>query len=204
MSKKLSILVCSLASRADKLQRLMNALQPQINDDIEIVIKTDSGEIQIGKKRNLLLAEAKGNYVSFVDDDDLVSNDYVKKIIDAISSKPDCCGLQGIITFQGQTPKMFIHSLKYKEWFEQNNIYYRCPNHLNPIKRELALQVKFPETSFGEDRDFSTRLLPLLKEERFIPGVIYHYLYEKEGPPKKSASRINIQQYRPRSRGWGF
>ena len=183
MNKKLSILICSLASRADKLQRLMNVLQPQINDSVELLVKTDNGEMPIGKKRNLLLEEASGAYIAFVDDDDLVSEDYVKKILEALESNPDCCGIQGIITFQGQGPRMFIHSLKYKEWFEQNNIYYRCPNHLNPVKREIALQVKFPETNFGEDKDYSTRLFPFLKEERFISGVVYHYLYEKGGPP---------------------
>jgi len=189
MNKKLSILICSLASRADKLQRLMNVLQPQINDSVELLVKTDNGEMPIGKKRNLLLEEASGAYIAFVDDDDLVSEDYVKKILEALESNPDCCGIQGIITFQGQGPRMFIHSLKYKEWFEQNNIYYRCPNHLNPVKREIALQVKFPETNFGEDKDYSTRLFPLLKEERFISGVVYHYLYEKGGPPSNRPQR---------------
>lgn len=189
MDKKLSILICSLASRADKLQRLMNVLQPQINESVELLVKTDNGEIPIGKKRNLLLEEASGTYIAFVDDDDLVSEDYVKKILEAIESNPDCCGIQGIITFQGQGPRMFIHSLKYKEWFEQNNIYYRCPNHLNPVKRELALQVRFPETNFGEDKDYSTRLFPLLKEERFISGVVYHYLYEKGGPPNPRSNK---------------
>lgn len=192
MSKKFSILICSLASRADKLQRLMNALQPQINESVELLIKTDNGEMPIGKKRNLLLEEATGDYIAFVDDDDLVSDDYVKKILEATESKPDCCGIQGIITFQGQNPKMFIHSLRYKEWFEQNNIYYRCPNHLNPVKREIALQVRFPETNFGEDKDYSVRLLPFLKEEYFISGVVYHYLYEKGGPPQgNSKNRVS-------------
>lgn len=196
MSKKLSILICSMSSRVDKLNKLMNVLSPQVNDDVEILIKTDDGEIQIGKKRNLLLEEASGDYVCFVDDDDLVSTDYVSKILEATKNNPDCCGLQGIITFQGQCPRMFIHSLQYKEWFEKNNIYYRCPNHLNPIKREIALKVKFPESNFGEDKDFSVRVLPLLKTESFISGVIYHYLYEKGGPPGGAPKRAPIKPAR--------
>lgn len=211
MSKKLSILICSMSSRSEKLKRLMAVLQPQITNDIEILVKTDEGQIAIGAKRNLLLQEASGDYVAFVDDDDLVSNDYVEKIIEAIKSNPDCCGISGIITFQGSGPRMFIHSLKYKEWFEKNEIYYRCPNHLNPIKRSLALQVKFPESNFGEDKDFSTRLLPLLNSEAFIPGVLYHYLYEKGGPPANSTApkqirlngRIVTNPIHPRQRGWG-
>lgn len=190
MSKKFSILICSLSSREDKLYRLMRVLEPQKNDDVEILIKKDNGEISIGKKRNILLEEATGDYVAFIDDDDLVAEDYVKKITEAIKSNPDCCGIQGIITFQGQDPRIFIHSLRHKEWFEQNNIYYRCPNHLNPVKRELALQVRFPEINFGEDKDYSTRLFPLLKEEVFINGVVYNYLYEKSGPPNKKSKKV--------------
>jgi hypothetical protein len=54
-------------------------------------------------------------------------------------------------------------------------VYYRCPNHLNPIKREIALQVMFPELSRGEDRDFSMRVKRLLKKEEYIDGIIYFY-----------------------------
>lgn len=185
MSKKLSILICTLESRKTMLQRLMDVLNPQVSDAVEILTSSDNGEMPIGKKRNNLLESANGEYVAFVDDDDLVSKDYVNKILMATRTSPDCCGLQGIITFQGQSPRMFIHSLQYKEWFEKNNVYYRCPNHLNAVRKEIAMQVKFPESNHGEDRDFSTRLLPLLKREEFINGVIYHYLYEKGGPPGK-------------------
>ena len=183
MTKILSILICSLHSRADKLQRLMRVLTPQITDQVEVLVQSDNGEMKIGAKRNELVQKAQGEYVSFVDDDDLVSEDYVKKIIEATKEKPDCCGIQGIITFQGVNPRMFIHSLAYKTWFEKNEIYYRCPNHLNPVKKSLAIQVKFPEENFGEDKSYSERLLPLLASEKFIPGVIYRYLYEKGPAP---------------------
>ena len=72
--------------------------------------------------------------------------------------------------------RKFIHSIKYKTWFEENYIYYRCPNHLNPVKRELALKVRFLPQDSGEDCDYSKRLLPLLKTETYIEGIIYNYL----------------------------
>jgi glycosyltransferase involved in cell wall biosynthesis len=164
MNKTLSILICSLHSRTDKLNRLMDVLNKQTNDKVEILVKSDNGEMPIGRKRNLLLDEAQGKYVAFVDDDDLVSLDYVSKILEATQTDPDCCGLQGIITFQGQSPRMFIHSLQYKEWFEKNNIYYRCPNHLNAIKRELSLATKFPESNFGEDQRFLNKNIAFVEE----------------------------------------
>jgi len=185
MSKKLSILICSLYSRAEKLNRLLAKLNPQLNAEVEVLVKSDHGEMIIGQKRNKLLSEATGEYIAFIDDDDLVSDDYVAKILSAIQTSPDCVGMQGVITFQGQCPRIFIHSTKYDSWFEQNDVYYRPPNHLNPVKRELALQVGFPELNHGEDRDYSMRLKSLLKSEKFITGVIYHYLYEKGGPPNQ-------------------
>jgi len=192
MSKKFSVLICTLEDRKHLLDRLMKVLQPQLTDDVEILVKSDNAEMPIGRKRNMLLDEANGQYVAFVDDDDLVSTDYIRKVLAGIVGAPDCCGLQGIITFQGKSPRTFIHSLKYKEWFEKNHVYYRCPNHLNPVKKELAMQVKFPESNFGEDKDYSTRLFPLLKNEYYIPGVIYHYLYEK-GPAPSDSNRIRTQ-----------
>ena len=125
----------------------------------------------------MLLEESQGEYVAFVDDDDLVSNDYVGFILRAIDREPDVVGLHGIITTNGKNAKPFIHSIKYKTWFENNGIYYRYPNHLNPVKRVLALQVKFPDKSHGEDRDYSDRLFPLLKTEVMIEDPIYFYLY---------------------------
>lgn len=172
---KLSILICSLKERRETLQKLLDILRPQTNKYVEILVKTDDGEITIGAKRNLLLEKACGDYVCFVDDDDLVSLTYVQKILKAIQTKPDCCSLTGLMTNRkGQFP--FVHSLLYKKWYKQAGIYYRCPNHLNVIKRELALQVMFKDIQVGEDKDFSTRLLPLLKKEKLIEGILYYYL----------------------------
>ena len=158
-------------------------MKPQLTDEIEILVESDSGQMPTGTKRNRLLRRAIGEYVAFIDDDDLVSTDYAAKILKAIESNPDCCSLQGEISMtqrkrRGPTnriTKIFIHSIKYDHWFEKNKIYYRCPNHLNAIKRELALQIKFPDKDTGEDRDFSTRIFPLLKTEEHIDGTIYFY-----------------------------
>ena len=176
--QKLSILICTTPKRERLLTRLLNTLAPQITEDTEIVIESDSGEMTIGHKRNILLDKAIHDYVCFVDDDDLVSTDYVTKIVNAIQSKPDCCSLLGVFTTNGVNPIEFHHSLQYTHWSNDRIPYERNPNHLNAIKRELALQVKFnDDMSIGEDKDFSTRILPLLKTEVKIEGVIYHYLW---------------------------
>jgi len=194
--KRLSILICSLTKRASLLRRLKVCLSSQITNAVEVISHVDGGKLSIGQKRNNLLSEAVGDYVAFIDDDDLVSNDYISKILTAIESKPDCCSLRGEITHtmrievmqRGAKGRMyrkrnlqrqkhiFIHSLKYDHWFEKEGYYFRCPNHLNAIKRTIAKKVGFPHKDSGEDRNFSLRVYPLLKTEVEIKGVIYYYL----------------------------
>lgn len=186
---RFSILICSLFKRKGSLQRLLTIIDQQIKDrdDVECLTNTDDGLKPVGTKRNELLESATGDYIAFVDDDDIVSDDYVNKIVEAISVNPDVVGIEGIITENGQNPRKFIHSLQYKEWFEKDGIYYRNPNHLSPVRRDLALQARFPRDKyFGEDKDYSLRLLKYLKTEVYIPGPIYYYLYsEKTSETKK-------------------
>ncbi len=174
-SKRLSILVCSIQSRKKRLARLMSVLDSQMKRDVEVLVETDSGQMLIGAKRNKLLSRAQGDYVAFIDDDDLVSSDYVEKVLRAVMTSPDCCSLTGEITHHHEK-NTFIHSIEHNHWYEENGVYFRCPNHLNAIKRELALQIGFPEKDHGEDRDFSERIFPLLKTEVEINGIIYYYL----------------------------
>lgn len=182
---KLSILICTLPKRIEMYNELIACLTKQIDllpiDLINpIEIASCSNEfISIGEKRNLLLNEANGDYICFIDDDDMVSDDYILKILNALKSEPDCCSLNGIITFDSEKPKEFKHSIQYDAYSEDENYYYRFPNHLNAIKASICKQVKFPEINHGEDTSFATQIknLDLLKKESTIEGIIYYYKY---------------------------
>jgi glycosyltransferase involved in cell wall biosynthesis len=178
MNKILSILTCTLHKRNYSFKKLCDALEEQIKflPQVELLANLDSGKKTIGQKRNELLCAAKGEYVAFVDDDDFISTDYISSILTAINYKnPDCCGIEGKIFLHKKLNKKFVHSIKYQNWSEENNIYYRCPNHLNPIKKKLALAVGFKNLNSGEDHDFSERIKPLLKTEVYINKCLYFY-----------------------------
>jgi len=178
--KRLSILVCSLESRADKLDRLMGALTPQLTTEVEVLTHVDSGEASIGKKRNELMEAALGDYVAYVDDDDMVSEDYVEKILTALDSDPDCASLTGIIYFANGRSAIFDHSIEHEEWKTgPDGIYYRTPNHLNAIRRSIASKVVFEDLNFGEDKRFSDKVKPFLRTEVRISGEIYYYYPSK-------------------------
>ena len=182
---KLSILTCTINGREDKLKKLEEVLRPQLITDnsVEWIIKKElpnkQGGPTIGANRNALLEDARGEYVCFVDDDDFVSEDYVELILKAIESSPDVVGIKGHYFSGNNPPEVFIHSIQYKEWFTKDKIHYRCPNHLNPVKRELAIKAGFTEKNFGEDHDYSYKLRDILKEinakEAMIDNVIYKY-----------------------------
>jgi glycosyltransferase involved in cell wall biosynthesis len=148
-----------------------------LTEGVEILSQVDNGEMAIGAKRNRLLHRVKGDYICFVDDDDEVPDNYISLILNAIADGyPDVCGLKGLLIRSHQRQaRTFIHSIKYDHWFEEDGIYYRCPNHLNPVKRKLALQVGFPEKDFGEDQDYSMKLFPLLQTEYMIDETLYYY-----------------------------
>ena len=175
MSKRLSILTATMHERNGIFRNIAKVLKAQSTPEVEMLAICDNGELSVGAKRNQLLEAAKGDYVCFVDDDDMISPFYTFGILSAIKDNPDCVGIEGIITSNGVGPKKFVHSVQYVDWFEKDDVYYRCPNHLNPIKREIALDTKFPEIYCGEDRDFSYRLAGKLKTEVYIKGPIYFY-----------------------------
>lgn len=183
--KLLSILICSLHERAAMLSALLANLELQDCPEIEILIDVDNGETTIGAKRNRLLDRAQGEYVCFIDDDDHVPPDYVSAILKALATRPDCVGFRLMFYQNGLHRGDAIHSLRFERYDQHRGrnrmwTYDRTPNHLNPIKREIVQQVRFPEINRSEDTDFATRIRPLLKTEVFVDQVLYHYLYRSK------------------------
>jgi hypothetical protein len=188
MQIKLSILIATMPSRKVCFDFLIKELSDQITKPIPNtdffetkpveIIADSSMEYNVGVKRNKLLAIANGEYIVFVDDDDKVSANYVSLILEAIKSNSDCIGISGIITTNGRDQRQWHISKEYGRWFTgTDGTYYRTPNHISPVRRELALQAGFPEIAFGEDAEYSRRLLPLLKTETIITEPLYHYDY---------------------------
>lgn len=182
-NKKLSVLILSMNRRKKYLDRLLSVLNPQLNDDVEVLTNIDNGEKSIGTKRNELLKQSQGDYVCFIDDDDIISNDYIEKILSALKSGPDCVGIHLLHKEDGVLRGLTYHSLKYDTWWDEPNQtnltlknYYRNPNHLNPVKRDYAIQIGFPEINNGEDKWYSQNILKFLKTEEYIETPIYEYL----------------------------
>jgi len=194
----LSIGIPTIPERAVDLRRLMIVLQQQMDYRIEPII--EYGDATTGEKRNRILDRANGQYVAFVDDDDLVPADYVKRIVRAVIDNPgvDCIGFKGEMTTDGIDPWTFIHALddkRGKEWTRdyEKRTYYRPPNHLNPVRIDLARRAGFPNKARGEDYDYSQALFPLLRTTVFLDGdPMYYYLFNPARKPLEREIRAPL------------
>lgn len=182
---RLSILIATIDKRQEQFANLYRKLLDQIQKHhlehlVEVCFFKDNQTINVGSKRNQLLAAAKGEYVCFLDDDDDVDPEYVKLIYEALKTNPDCVSCTGIIYKPDTEPQKFVHSLKYHRAFEENGVAYSPVYHLNPIKRALAIQAKFPEQNYNEDTTWARRIydLKLLKTEVEINQPYYHYYHD--------------------------
>lgn len=189
---KLSILIPTLEERIESFQAIHNELATQagkrLGKEVEILYNIDNREKTIGQKRNELIADAKGDYIVFVDDDDRVPEYYIDEILKAVKSNPDCVGIKGLIIwdFKPESAEVFEHRLgsQYMSLSNGNgrNVYYRYPNHLNPMKRELVKDIKFKEMNFQEDYEWATEIKDgkILKTTVNINKDMYYYLYDSK------------------------
>ena len=193
--KELSILILTLPTRIDSYARLIKSLNLQVIQNnlinrVQILTLCDTKEISVGEKRNILLNKSCGKYVCFIDDDDLIAPDYLIKIINAISSNAD------VITFCGdyventiRTP--FSISMVHKGNYNHTNIFYRLPNHLCPVKRQIALSCQFTDKNFGEDSDYADKINIHLKNEYHIQDKLYFYMYDANTSQTKPNNTLN-------------
>lgn len=179
----MSVLICTIPSRKNMFYNLMNDINKlkQTSSLAIEVLYDDRLNITVGEKRNALLGKTSGRYCAFVDDDDKITDDYFK-VIEESELKYDCIVLNGMMYIDGVKHAPFYHSLKYDKWIDNIGVaYYRNPNHLNPMRTDIAKQVGFPGMNVYEDRDFSKRLLDsgLLKTEYTHDKTQYLYMYDR-------------------------
>ena len=182
MEYNLSILIPTLESRKLQLHGLLEHLYEQKDDSIQLLPFLDDGTMTIGFKRNWLLDACSGEYMAFIDDDDHVSDDYIKTLLEGIKTGVDAISLRGQIRIDGGEPEIFEHSIKYDRWITTENKikYERYTNHLNCIKSSIGKQMTFLENNFGEDHDYSNQLKAsgLIKTEYYTDKILYFYDYK--------------------------
>lgn len=169
---------------------LLSVLAPQRNKDVEIIIIDDGSEScyfneldgvntirkengGVSSARNRGLDEAKGDYIVFIDSDDLVTPDYIEQIFKAIEGNPDTV----YISWRSIDRRLgkIIESEK-----DEFNPWNRCVWN-RVFKKEWLNGLRFnEEMQVAEDDDFLKRL-PETNKKTYISKQIYLYRSGREG-----------------------
>lgn len=176
-----SILISGIPERFHTVQPLLySLLETQAvgrMSDIELLYLLDNRRRSVGAKRNALLDAACGEFISFIDDDDMVAADYVKRIHDAILQARRTDVVPDVICF-GQRASLQPHGITHEctyslaHWrnrpadnrrqlaaapgpdgqpLPHTLLWSGPPAHTMCWRRALIGTTRFPEKQFGED-----------------------------------------------------
>ena len=185
---KLSIIIPCYNSEP-YINELLEGLYPQLTEETEVIIVDDGSDkpykapygLKVIRKenggvssaRNVGLSKAKGSYIAFVDSDDILSKEYVSRVLEAIQSNPDTVYLswKSLDGKYGKTIK------SEKDEFSKVN---RCVWN-RVFKKTYIKGMKFNENMpVAEDDDFLNRL-PKAKSHTFVSEPVYFYRVGRKG-----------------------
>lgn len=180
-----SILIPSVPTRLDRLKKQFDFFEPLIKDKpVEVLAFTDNKKRSVGLKRDALVQIAQGEYLSFVDDDDLAEYHYVDEVLNAIRLHPDAdlFTLKMKSTINNGNTFVVDFDLKYEnqEAKQVNGVWQnitRKPFHNNIWRSSIAKSERFADASYGEDYHWAKRLHPKVKAYYKIDKVMSHYFY---------------------------
>lgn len=168
-----------------EIKELLSVLEPQLNDNVEVIIVDDGcNEKELEKfnatvihlpfnsggasvPRNVGLDVAKGDYITFIDSDDMITNNYIKKITNKIKKNPDII----FISWKGNNHNVLIYEYPPK---------WNCSVWCRVYKREIIGNTRFREDlKLAEDWAFNQEIK--FNSHLSIKEQIYFYNSGREG-----------------------
>ena len=186
INMKLSIII-PYHNTYELTRKLLSVLVPQLTEETEVIIINDCDDIDFNsidmrtifiesngtasKPRNIGLDNAKGKYITFIDSDDLISEDYIAKILNKINtSEFDYCFYSW--KFNGLRKDEVIINDNPPSW---NCSIWNCI-----YKRETIGNERFNTSmKIAEDYDFNIRVRKGKKEN--IVDILYYYNDNRAG-----------------------
>lgn len=183
MNPLLSILTPSIPSRLQRLgmdcQWLMSQLNEQIGDlPVEHLVLCDNRARSIGAKRQALVDIARGQYITFVDDDDDVSDDYVASLLRAAETGADVITFRQRAIYKGMESEVHFGINNQDGQFTPGGITLRAPWHVCAWRREVVAGCLFGESNYGEDLVWCQQARKRIKTAHHIDRVLHTYRHD--------------------------
>jgi glycosyltransferase involved in cell wall biosynthesis len=139
----------------------------------------------VSHARNNGIKNANGNYITFIDSDDIIADDYISKILSAVQTSPDLIQFNAYCFFESAPEKNYhlsqpslssgLHKVNdevLRKIFNENNWF----SWLRVYKRELLLNNPFPTNmTHFEDAFIVSKILTEIKNIFIIKDSIYNY-----------------------------
>lgn len=190
---KLSIII-PYYNTEEYTNELLKVLDNQITDEVEVILIDDGSDHEFipkyewltvirtnnqgqSKARNLGINSSVGDYIQFIDSDDMVSENFIEKILQATEEGKD------LIEFSWKS----LNSNKFNFRISNRSMFPGVV--LRTFKRSYIGDIRFNEKKdAAEDEDFSRRLGYLTEpvDVSVIKDYLYFYRDEVEGSNVKS------------------
>ena len=186
---KLSILIPTLPQRKKMFNILRKNLTAQIDyvhsthpslGQVEILFDSSKkflkGGLSVGAKRDALKCRATGEYLVFVDDDDMIAPNYLESILRLMESNPDIITFRSLYkssTYWGIVDMNLNHAEN--EQMNDSTIVKRQPFHVCPIRTSIAQQHSFPDINNAEDWGWMVKVLTDCKTQSHSDQILHQY-----------------------------
>jgi len=173
---------CSTDSTADIVSMLAEK-------DHRIRIFHNSKNMGVSATRNFGIAEAKGEWIAFLDSDDIWRNDKLEKQLETLAAHVDavlCYTASSFILPNGQLSGYTMHAeekTSYKTLLKKNLI--SCSSVI--VKADVMKGISMPNDAMHEDYYV---WLTILKKHKYAYGVDIPLLLYRLSDHSKSANRI--------------
>lgn len=151
--------------------------------------------------RNLGIKDAKGEYLSFIDSDDFISEDFYEKLVNSIEQNNSDIAFCKYVLFGGNESKFseekglneFVNDADIKHFFESknhvNSYLWRCL-----FKKELFKNNLYDENiRYLEDLDLFLRILHHKPKFSLVDEYLYFYVQSPDSITRKMDKNLLLR-----------
>lgn len=160
-----------------------------------IIIQTDEGGVS--NARNIGIRESKGTYITFIDDDDVISENYLEELLKV--SNETCVGCSNSFSFRNTTSELENNFLSeaYNKCLNKPFDYYLYRQFLSPpvcklIHKSIIAQNLFPvNLNKSEDSVFCMRISNNIKQMKLASYDCIYYIRKREGSSSRKDKSLS-------------